>query len=145
VSPLQPYTSKEEAQSATPDSWAGHAAKSGIIRPAIKSNAVNPSAWTTCRDWRQPGPRRSECHTRRIADVAARRGLLLHTDSHYVDSVSSRKRVPAPRGPAELGQLQDHYHQNDNDQDANNDPNDSSVHFSSFDSHAEVILATRSR
>jgi hypothetical protein len=26
VSPLQPYTSKEEAQSATPDSWAGYAA-----------------------------------------------------------------------------------------------------------------------
>jgi hypothetical protein len=49
VSPLQPYTSKEEAQSATPDSWAGYAANSGIIRPAIKSNAVNSSAWTTCR------------------------------------------------------------------------------------------------
>jgi len=39
--------------------------------------------------------------------------------------------------------LQDHYHQNDNDQDANNDPNDSSVHFSSFDSHAEVILGDK--
>jgi hypothetical protein len=49
VSPLQPYTSKEEAQSATPESWVGYAANSGIIRPTIKSNAVNPSAWTTCR------------------------------------------------------------------------------------------------
>jgi hypothetical protein len=87
---------------------------------------------------------------------AAGQGLLLGTDSHYVDPVSSTKRVLALTGLAErkltrlagptgLGQLQDHYHQNDNDQDANNDPNDSSVHFSSFDSHAEVILATRSR
>ena len=46
-------------------------------------------------------------------------------------------------GPPGLGQLQDHYHQNDNDQDTNNDPNDSSVHFSSFDSHAEVILGDK--
>jgi hypothetical protein len=36
------------------------------------------------------------------------------------------------RDPAELGQLQDHYHQNDDDQDADNDPNDSTVHFLSF-------------
>jgi len=36
VSPLQPYSSKEEAQSAGPDSSAGYAADSGIVRPAIQ-------------------------------------------------------------------------------------------------------------
>jgi hypothetical protein len=101
VSPLQPYSSKEEAQSAGPDSWAGHAANSGITALLSKSNAVNPSAWTTCRALAAPRPRRSECHPRRIAGVAARQGLLLHADSHYVDPVSSRKRVPAPTGLAE--------------------------------------------
>lgn len=55
----------------------------------------------------------------------------------------SCRRTSYPEPAAELGQLQDHYHQNDNDQDANNDPNDSSVHFSSFDSHAEVILGDK--
>ena len=48
-----------------------------------------------------PRPRRSECHPRRIAGVAACQGLLLHADSHYVDPVSSRQRVPAPTGLAE--------------------------------------------
>ena len=48
-----------------------------------------------------PRPRRSECHPRRIAGVAARQGLLLHADSHYVDPVSSRQRVPAPTSLAE--------------------------------------------
>ena len=101
VAPLQPYSSKEEAQSAGPDSWAGHAANSGITALLSKSNAVNPSAWTTCRALAAPRPRRSECHPRRIAGVAARQGLLLHADSHYVDPVSSRQRVPAPTGLAE--------------------------------------------
>jgi len=101
VSLLQPYSSKEEAQSAGPDSWAGHAANSGITALLSKSNAVNPSAWTTCRALAAPRPRRSECHPRRIAGVAARQGLLLHADSHYVDPVSSRQRVPAPTGLAE--------------------------------------------
>ena len=36
MSPLQPYSSKEEAQSAGPDSSAGYAADSGIVRPAIQ-------------------------------------------------------------------------------------------------------------
>jgi hypothetical protein len=36
-----------------------------------------------------------------------------------------------PRGAAELGHLQDHYHQNDNDQDPDDDSDNSSVHFAS--------------
>ena len=36
-----------------------------------------------------------------------------------------------PRSAAELGHLQDHYHQNDDDQDPNDDPDNSSVHFAS--------------
>lgn len=36
-----------------------------------------------------------------------------------------------PRGAAELGQLQDHYHQNDDDQDPDDDADNSSVHFAS--------------
>jgi hypothetical protein len=90
--------------------------------------------------------------------VAARQGLLLGIDSNYVDPASlsangqpgtdKTRTTEFPQagrrgGPAGLGQLQDHYHQNDDDQDANDEPNDSTVHFSSFDSHAEVILATR--
>jgi hypothetical protein len=37
-----------------------------------------------------------------------------------------------PRGAAELGQLQDHYHQDDNDQDPDDDSDNSSVHFASL-------------
>jgi hypothetical protein len=44
---------------------------------------------------------------------------------------------------AELGQLQDHYHQNDNDQNPNNGPDDSSVHFASFDPRADPPLQIR--
>ena len=36
-----------------------------------------------------------------------------------------------PRGAAVLGHLQDHYHQNDNDQDPDDGPDKSSVHFAS--------------
>jgi hypothetical protein len=56
---------------------------------------------------------------------------------------SNFRKLTAARPRLGLGQLEDHYHQNDNDQDTNNDPNDSSVHFSSFDSHAEVILGDK--
>jgi len=37
-----------------------------------------------------------------------------------------------PRGAAELGQLQDHYHQDDNDQVSDDDSDNSSVHFASL-------------
>jgi hypothetical protein len=36
-----------------------------------------------------------------------------------------------PRGAAELGHLQDHYHQNDDDQDPDDGSDNSSVHFAS--------------
>jgi hypothetical protein len=36
-----------------------------------------------------------------------------------------------PRGAAGLGHLQDHYHQNDNDQDPDDGSDNSSVHFAS--------------
>jgi hypothetical protein len=49
-------------------------------------------------------------------------------------------QVRPPRGVAELGQLQDHYHQNDNDQDPDDHPDDSSVHFASFDPPADPPL-----
>jgi hypothetical protein len=45
---------------------------------------------------------------------------------------------------AELGQLQDHYHQNDNDQDPDDGPDDSSVHFASLDPRADPPLQIRS-
>lgn len=44
----------------------------------------------------------------------------------------------------DLGQLQDHYHQNDNDQDPDDGPNDSSVHFVSFDPRVDPPLHIRS-
>jgi hypothetical protein len=62
----------------------------GIARPAIQFKRVSGVA--------APRPRRSECHPRRIAGVAARQGLLLRTDSNYVGPASSRKR--ARRRPA---------------------------------------------
>ena len=52
------------------------------------------------------------------------------------DANEARFRKPTACAVAELGQLQDHYHQNDNDQDPDNGPNDSSVHFASFDPRA---------
>jgi hypothetical protein len=48
-----------------------------------------------------------------------------------------------PRGAAELGQLQDHYHQNDYDQDSDDDSDDSSVHFASLDTRADPQLQIR--
>ena len=50
----------------------------------------------------------------------------------------------SPRGVAELGQLQDHYHQNDNDQDPDDGPDDSSVHFASLYPRADPPLQIRS-
>ena len=49
-----------------------------------------------------------------------------------------------PRGVTDLGQLQDHYHQNDNDQDPDDGPDDSSVHFVSFDPRVDPPLQIRS-
>jgi hypothetical protein len=54
------------------------------------------------------------------------------------------ERTSAKRGAAELGQLQDHYHQNDNDQDPDDGPDDSSVHFASLDPSADPPLQIRS-
>ena len=45
---------------------------------------------------------------------------------------------------AELGQLENHYHQNDDDQDPDDDPDDSSVHFASFDPRGDPPLQIRS-
>jgi len=84
-----------------PDSWVvGYAANSGITHPAIRVERGEPFGLDHVRALMAPRPRRSKCHPRRIAD-AARQGLLLHTDSHYVDPLTSRKRLPAPTGLAE--------------------------------------------
>jgi hypothetical protein len=48
-----------------------------------------------------------------------------------------------PRGAAELGQLQDHYHQNDDDQDPDDESDNSSVHFASLDTRADPQLQIR--
>jgi hypothetical protein len=101
VSPLQPYSSREEAQSAGPDSWAGYVANSGIVRPAIQVERGDPSAWTPCRALAAPRPRRSQCHPPWYRRCCCAPGLAPPYDCHYVDPVSSRKRVPAPSGLAE--------------------------------------------
>jgi hypothetical protein len=48
----------------------------------------------------------------------------------YGRSGEAAPRLPC--GAAELGQLQDHYHQDDNDQDPDDDSDNSSVHFASL-------------
>jgi hypothetical protein len=92
---------KEEAQSTGPDSWAGYTANSGIIRPAIQVERGESFGLDQVSGIGGTQAKASECHPRRIANVVARQGLLLHTDSHYVNPVSSRKRVPTPTGLAE--------------------------------------------
>jgi hypothetical protein len=94
VSPLQPYSSKEEAQSAGPDSSAGYAADFGIVRPAIQVEC---------------GERIDLDHVSGIGGTQAKavgvspgvvppvllpaRACSLHTDSHYVDQ-RARESVP---------------------------------------------------
>jgi hypothetical protein len=64
-----------------------------------KSNVVNPSAWTTCRGI--GGTQAKAVGLPPASYRPARHGLLFHTDGHYVDPASSRKRAPAPTGLAE--------------------------------------------
>jgi hypothetical protein len=66
-------------------------------------------------------------------------GLRAHTRLHSCRPTCCPQGLP--RGAAELGQLQDHYHQNDNDQDPDDGSDNSSVHFASLDTRADSQLS----
>ena len=60
-------------------------------------------------------------------------GFLVEVCDRTSGCSRAEVRVPLgpPRGAIQLGQLQDHYHQNDDDQDPDDEADNSSVHFAS--------------
>jgi hypothetical protein len=89
---------QKEAPSAGPDIWAGYAANSRP-NPPIQVERGEPFGLDHVSG--SGGTQAKAVGLPPASYRPARHGLLFHTDGHYVDPASSRKRAPAPTGLAE--------------------------------------------